>query len=201
MSPTSSGGNQGHSSHKAAVVAKSSQHHQPSGIVTKSPHFYEAYTGPRWAELNAVRASARLSSGGNFTFTGTNQGKITKAPAVYVWGIDRNGNLPSGPFTNRPNIKFDAVVVVTLNASHTPSADVMDLTNMTMTALPAGSATVHGSTVSVTVPAGLLPSTGLDPSQYRFNFWPEDGGPPVSSSVASFVPEFTTAQVGSSKSH
>ena len=50
------------------------------------------------------------------------------------------------------------------------------------------------------VPASLLPSTGLAPSQYRFNFWPEDGGPPVSSSVASFAPEFTNAQVGTTGS-
>jgi hypothetical protein len=41
----------------------------------------------------------------------------------------------------------------------------------------------------------LLPSTGLAPSQYRFNYWPEDGGPPVSSSVASLAPESTDTQV------
>lgn len=31
---------------------------RPSGIVSKSPHFYEFYTGPKLAELNAIRASA-----------------------------------------------------------------------------------------------------------------------------------------------
>ena len=51
----------------------------------------------------------------------------------------------------------------------------------------------------MTVPSRLLPSTGLAMSQYRFNYWPEDGGPPISSSVASFAPEFTTAQVGSAR--
>ena len=35
--------------------------HKPTGIVTKAPHFYQFYTGPKWAELNAVRASAELS--------------------------------------------------------------------------------------------------------------------------------------------
>ncbi|MHC5539256.1 hypothetical protein ACYOEI_13645, partial [Singulisphaera rosea] len=166
------------------------------GVVTKFPHFYEAYTGPKLAELNAVKASAMLSSDGNFTFTGTNLGKITSAPAVYVWGIDRNGNLPDGPFTGRPNIKFDAVVVVTLDSSLHATAKVTDLTTGKTTALPDGSAFIHGRTVAVTVPASLLPSTGLDPAHYRFNYWPEDGGPPTSSSIASFAPEFTTAQVG-----
>jgi hypothetical protein len=53
--------------------------------------------------------------------------------------------------------------------------------------------------VKVTVAVSALPSTGLAPSQYGFNFWPEDGGPPISSSVASFLPESTNAQVGTSK--
>jgi hypothetical protein len=49
--------------------------------------------------------------------------------------------------------------------------------------------------VAVNVPGSLLPSTGLDPSQYRFNYWPEDGNP-GSTHIASFVPEFNDAQVG-----
>jgi hypothetical protein len=171
----------------------------PSGIVTKSPKFYPFYTGPKWPELNAVKASAELMSSGTFVFTGTNQGTINKAPAVYVWGLDRNGNLPPGPFTGRPNVKFDALVVVRLDSSLTPTATVMDLTNGTTTNLPAGAASIHGRTVKVTVASSLLPSTGLAPSQYDFNFWPEDGGPPISSSVASFLPETTNAQVGMAK--
>jgi hypothetical protein len=171
--------------------------HHPSGIVSKAPHFYQFYTGPKLAELNAVRATGELSAdGSSFTFTGTNQGRISKSPAVYVWGIDRSPNPPASPFTNRPNIKFDAVVVVSVDATLTPTALVKDLDTGITTALPSGSATIQGRTVSVTLPTSLLPSEGLAPSQYRFNYWPEDGGPPVSSSVASFAPENTTAQVG-----
>jgi hypothetical protein len=180
-----------------AVISRHAQPPRASGIVTKSPRFYQAYTGPRLQELNAVRASGELSSNGSFTFTGTNRGRITESPAVYVWGIDRSGNLPAGPFKNRPNIKFDAVVVVTVDASLTPSAKLVDVANGTTTSLPAGSSSIQGKTVSVTVPEALLPSTGLAPSQYRFNYWPEDGGPPTSPSVASFAPESTTARVGS----
>jgi hypothetical protein len=184
----------------SAPVPVASHHAQPpkpSGIVTKAPRFYQFYKGPKLQELNAVKASGELSSNGNFTFTGTNQGRITKAPAVYVWGIDRSGNLAAGSFKGRPNVKFDAVVVVTLNHSLKPTAMVVDIANGKTTDLPAGSASIKGATVSVTVPGSLLPSTGLAPSQYRFNYWPEDGGPPVSSSVASFAPETNTVQVGS----
>ncbi len=170
---------------------------KPTGIVTKVPHFYPFYTGPKLAELNAMRASAELSADGStFTFTGTNKGRITQGPATYVWGVDRNGNLPAGPFTGRPNIKFDAVVVVQINASLTPTAMVVDEASGLTTALPSSAVSIQGKTISVTVPSSFLPSTGLAPSQYHFNYWPEDGGPPTSSSVASFLPESTTAQVG-----
>jgi hypothetical protein len=169
----------------------------PSGIVTKAPHFYQFYTGPKLAELNAVRATGKLSPDeSTFTFTGTNQGRITRSPAVYVWGIDRSPTPPPSPFENRPNVQFDAVVVVSVDASHTPTAFVQDLASGVQTPLSIGSSSISGRTVSVTVPASLLPSTGLAPLQYRFNYWPEDGGPPESSSVASFAPETTTAQVG-----
>jgi hypothetical protein len=168
----------------------------PSGVITKAPHFYSLYTGPRLAELNAVKASAKLAANGQtFTFTGTNKGRINQPTAVYVWGVDRNGNLGPGPFTARPNVEFDALVVVRFNGSLPPTGQVFDLASGTTTDLAAGSAKIHGRTVSVTVSASLLPSTGLAPSQYRFNYWPED----ISASVASFAPEFGNAQVGVAK--
>jgi hypothetical protein len=166
------------------------------GVVRKGPQFYEFYTGPQWAELNAVKASAKLMRNGDFLFTGTNQGRINQGPAVFVWGVDRNGNLSAGPFTNRPNIKFDSVVVVSLDASMAPTLRVVDLASGTTTNLAASAMRIHGRTIKVRVPGSLLPSTGLPPSQFRFNYWPEDGGPPSSPSVASFLPEFTSAPVG-----
>jgi len=167
---------------------------RPTGIVTKRPHFYEFYTGEKAKSVNATRASVILSTSSNtFTFTGKLQGTINDSGDIYVWGIDRNGQLGPGPFQGRPNIKFDAVVVVTLNDSLTPTAQVIDLKSGTMTTLSAGSTSIRGKTVKVVVPATLLPSTGLAPSQYRFNFWPDYD---TQTAVASFLPEFTDAQVG-----
>jgi hypothetical protein len=145
-------------SHQHAAAPK-----KPTGIVTKAPHFYQFYTGPKLAELNAVKASGELSQNGTFTFTGTVQGAIKNASAGFVWGIDRNGNLPAGPFTDRPNVKFDAFVDVSLNSTLTPTATVVDLASNTTTVLPSGSVSIHGHTVTVKVSASLLPSTGLAP--------------------------------------
>jgi hypothetical protein len=167
--------------------------------VTKTPHFYQFYTGPKLSELNAVKASAELSPNGNFTFTGTNVGAIKKGPAAFVWGVDRSGSLGAAPFMGRPNIKFDAVVVVSVDSSLAVTASVVDLTNNSSTELAAGAASIHGRKVTVTVPGSLLPSTGSAPKQYRFNYWPEDPAVTTSSPVASFAPERTTAQVGTMK--
>lgn len=172
-------------------------HHRASGVVSKTPSFYSFYTGPHLAELNAVKASGKLIAHRTFVFTGTNQGRINQGPAAYVWGVDRSGHSPAS-FEDRPGVTFDAVVVVRLDPSLAMTAQVIDLASGASTDLPASAVRIHGAKIRVKVPASVLPSTGLPPSQYRFNFWPEDGGPPISSSVASFLPESTDVQVGSS---
>lgn len=167
-----------------------------NGIAVKAPHFYEDYVGPKLAELNAVAVAGELLPNGSFDFIGVNQGRIDpNTRATFVFGVDRNGKLSPGPFPGRPDIRFDVVIVVKLAPGLTPSASVVDLANHTTTPLPASSLRVAGNVVAVNVPGNLLPSTGLPPSQYRFNYWPEDGLP-GSSHIASFAPEFNDIQVG-----
>jgi uncharacterized protein (TIGR03118 family) len=167
-----------------------------NGIVVKTPRFYEHYVGPQLAQLDAVAAAGERLPDGDFEFVGANQGAIDpKVRATYVFGIDRNGKLSPGPFLGRPDIRFDAVVVVTLTPGQSPTASVTDLTTGKTTNLTRGSVLIRGQVIAVNVPGGLLPSTGLDPSQYRFNYWTTDGNP-GSTHIASFAPEFNDAQVG-----
>jgi hypothetical protein len=56
--------------------------------------------------------------------------------------------------------------------------------------LPQGSFSAEGRVIAVTVPGSLLPSTGLPPSQFRFNYWPENPDPALTEQIASFTPEF-----------
>jgi hypothetical protein len=167
--------------------------------VTKAPHFYEDYVGPKLAQLNAVAAAGELLPNGNFEFVGVNQGAINpNVPATYVFGIDRSGKLPTGPFSGRPDIRFDALVEVTLTPGQAPTASVIDLANKTTTPLPQSSILINGNAVVVNVAGKLLLSTGLAPSQYRFNYWPEHPDPTLTlqQQIASFAPEFNNAQVG-----
>jgi tRNA A-37 threonylcarbamoyl transferase component Bud32 len=64
------------------------------------------------------------------------------------------------------------------------------------TNLPPGSFSAGGRAIAVHVLGGLLPSTGLPTSQFRFNYWPEDPDPTLNEPIASFAPEFNDAQVG-----
>lgn len=177
-------------------VTVSGEYFGHDGIVVKAPQFYEHYVGPKLAQLNAVAAAGERLRDGDFEFVGVNQGAIDpKVQATYVFGIDRNGKLSPGPFPGRPDIRFDALVVVTLTPGKAPAASVTDLVTNKSTSLTSGSVLVRGQMIAVNVPEGLLPSTGLDPSQYRFDYWPEDGNPGATH-IASFAPEFNDAPVG-----
>ena len=168
-----------------------------NGVVTKAPHFYEDYKGPKLAQLNSVAAAGELRPDGSFEFVGVNQGALNpKVAATYVFGIDRNGKLPAGPFDKRPDIRFDALIEVSVKPGQATTATVIDLANHTTTSLAQGSFSATGNVIAVTVPGSLLPSTGLPPSQFRFNYWPENPDPALTESIASFTPEFNDAQVG-----
>jgi hypothetical protein len=147
--------------------------------------------------LNAVAAAGELLPNGSFEFVGVNKGALDpKVAATYVFGIDRNGKLPTGPFDKRPDIRFDALIEVSVKPGQATTASVIDLAKHTTTSLPQGSFLARGNVIAVTVPGSLLPSTGLPPSQFRFNYWPENPDSALTEPIASFTPEFNDAQVG-----
>jgi hypothetical protein len=178
---------------------------ESNGLVIKTPKFYEDYRGPKLGQLNAKAAEGLFNAKlGEFGFAGENAGLINpKVRATYVWGIDRSGRLPTGPFPNRPNIRFDAVVVVKLVPGHKPTVTVSDLATKKTTTLQnfslriANKSSSQGqvSTIELIIPASVLPSTGLTPAHYRYAYWPEDGLP-GSTNIASFAPETHDIQVG-----
>jgi hypothetical protein len=98
------------------------------------------------------------------------------------------------PFPGRPDIRFDSAVVLTMKPGRPTSATVNDLANHTSMTLSATSFVAESHVVAVVVPGTDRPSTGLKPSEFWFNFWPEDGSP-GSSHIASFALEFDDPQV------
>ena len=111
----------------------------------KRPMFYEDYVGPRLAQLDVVRATGKLLRDGSFRFLGVNQGVINpNVRATYVFGVDRSGNLPTGPFPDRPNIRFDATVVIKIVPGQSPTVTVTDLANKTSTTVQNAALADHG---------------------------------------------------------
>ena len=167
-----------------------------NGTVVKTPTFYEDYDGPRLAQLDVVKASGTLLRDGDFRFIGVTQGVINpNVRATYVFGVDRSGHLPAGPFPDRPNIRFDATVAIKIVPGHTPTVTVADLANKTSTTLQDPDLQISGRKIQVEIAGSELPSTGLAPSHFRYDFWPEDGLS-GSTNIASFAPEFSDIPVG-----
>jgi hypothetical protein len=167
-----------------------------NGTVTKTPTFYEDYVGPRLAQLDVVSATGTRLRNGSFHFQGVTQGAINpNVRATYVFGVDRSGNLPTGPFPGRPNIRFDATVAIKIVPGQAPTVTVSDLANKTSTTVQNSELQISGRKIGVVIAGDLLPSTGLAPSHFRYDFWPEDGLA-GSTNIASFAPEFHDIQVG-----
>jgi hypothetical protein len=167
-----------------------------NGTVVKTPRFYEDYVGPQLAQLDVAKASGQLLRGGSFRFVGVNLGAIDpNVRATYVVGVDRNGHLPTGPFPGRPDIRFDATIVIKIVPGQATTVSVNDLAKKTSTTLPGSALQIAGRRIAVEIPGSLLPSTGLAPSHYRYDFWPEDGLA-GSTHIASFAPEFQDIRIG-----
>ena len=167
-----------------------------NGTVVKKPMFYEDYVGPRLAQLDVVKATGTLLRGGSFHFVGLTQGVIDpNVRATYVFGVDRNGHLPTGTFPGRPNIRFDATIAIKIVPGQSPTVTVTDLTNKTSTTVQDSALQISGKKIGVVIAGSLLPSTGLAPSHFQYNFWPEDGLA-GSTNIASFAPEFHDIRVG-----
>ena len=171
---------------------------EPVGVARKVPSFYEHYTGPKSADLNVVAVSARLYPHGGIALTGATDGKLRSVPQkVYVFGIDRGGVTKPGPFPGRPNIRFDATVVVTLKSPPaTPTAMVTDLKSGKTTTLPQDALFFGPRSVRVLLGPKVLPSTGSPPSGYRVVFWARSATGKAPNLVASFVPEAGPILIG-----
>jgi hypothetical protein len=147
---------------------------------------------PRNADLDVTSASATYDS--NFIYLSTTlAGNIgLTANGLYVWGVDRGGAtdiLNHLPNPVGADVTFNAIVilapdgsgaVVLVNPDGTPAAPP--------TPLASGAVTIAADTISAIIPRDLLPSSGADIGDYRFNVWPRIVGINSNDQVADFGP-------------
>jgi hypothetical protein len=174
----------GDNSTTPSLSASPFQFVQPAGV------FYKDYTGPQRPAIDAIAAGGKYSASAQTIVLDARMAGpvLTGGPNYFVWGFDRGG-ATNAPFPDEPNVKFNAVVVVTAD----PATGAVTGTVNALNGQPAQPVTViltAPDTLEVTVAAAQLPSTGLAPSAYLWNLWPRSGvGGSPTAQIASFIPE------------
>lgn len=156
--------------------------------------FYKDYVGPQRPAILAASADGMfLTASQNIVLTARMSGPIfTGGPNFYVWGFDRGGAVNTvAPFPDEPNVKFNAVVVVTADpANGTNLTGIVNLLDGSTPKSVTSAVLLAPDTMQIVVAASLLPSTGFAPPAYTWNLWPRNalGGAP-SAQIASFIPD------------
>jgi hypothetical protein len=154
--------------------------------------FYKDYTGPQRPALNAIGADGSfVSSSQTIVLIARMAGPVfAGGPNYFVWGFDRGG-ATNAPFPDEPNVKFNAVAVVTADpANGTSLTATVNLLNGNPP-VPVTAALLAPDTIQLSIPASALPPTGTaTPAQYRWNLWPRNGlGGTPAAQIASFIPD------------
>jgi hypothetical protein len=83
-------------------------------------------------------------------------------------------------------VLFDSVLSVMPNG--TGSISLLTGTPTT-TALPAGSISFSGDTITASVSGSLLPSNGVPPTAFSWNLWPRDTTQAGTAAISDFAPD------------
>ena len=164
-----------------------------AAISDPTSDFLLTYTGPANADVDIVSADVAFN-GSAFTFSESMNGAVGATPnSLYAWAVNRGAGI-ARPTLAPPSIGstllWDAVVVMfadgTLRVVTFPLAGPPTITTI------AGGTTVAGNSLSATVAASLLPSTGFAPAAYTFELWSRvrvnPAGDGLTSEVADIAP-------------
>ena len=177
----------------AALALSAGAARAGAGISDPANDFIPSFTGVHAADLDVLSAFVTYDPGANlFSFSGTMAGAIgTTASSLYVWGLDRGqGTARVGPVAT--GVLFDSVLAIKPDGTGTVSL----LTGTpTTTALPAGSVSFSGNTITASVSGGLLPANGLPPSAFTWNLWPRDTTQAGVAAISDFAPNNSNVAV------
>src|SRR5689334_10929637 len=162
-------------------------------ITDPANDFIPTFAGTHDPSLDVLAFSTTFD-GATFHIKATENGDIAAFPTgLFVIGFNRGAATSNFAALGLPNIVFDSVITLTSKGV----VGGRDLVSNTPIAVPAGSATILGSTFQIDVPAALLPSQGLLPTQYGVNLWPRDASVAAGNTqIADFAPDATDLIVG-----
>lgn len=142
-------------------------------------------------DLDVLSASVFYNPGTDvFTLRATMDGLIgSTATGLYVWGVNRGAGTAAFASNGITGVRFDRVIL--LRPDGTGSIGGVG-------ALPGGSITISGKTITATVSGSLLPSTGFNKLDYTWNLWPRNAAFSGFAAISDFAPNnsnFTTTPV------
>lgn len=165
----------------AAVAASPGLSHALDGITDPSGDFLTTFAGSAAsADLDVLSATVTYNAATDiFTLSSTMAGPIGLTPGgFYVWGVNRGAGTAGFAANGLNGVLFDTVVLLRPNGTGTAAG----------TALPAGSISVTGNTITGSFSGALLPSTGFAKANYTFNLWPRDGAFSGFAAISDFAP-------------
>ncbi len=116
-----------------------------------------------------------------FTLTATMEGNVgSTATGFYVWGVNRGAGTAGFSSLGINGVRFDRVIILRPDGTGTVAG---------AGALPSGSVTISGKTITGVVSGALLPGTGfVNKLDYTFNLWPRDGAFAGNAAISDFAP-------------
>ena len=159
--------------------------------------FLPIYSGPRSGDLDVAAVEAFRPTPNQVVLLGTHAAPVGTTPGTaYVWGIDRGAGTQALTTLNPPTgqgVSFDSVVVLAPDRT----GFFLDLVlGGAPQILDPSTIDISGPTLTVSLPASLMPSQGLAFADYRYNLWPRFApngvNPADNTQISDFAPNAST---------
>jgi MYXO-CTERM domain-containing protein len=157
--------------------------HAVDGITDPKGDFLATFAGSSAStDLDVLSASVFYNPSTDlFTLTATMDGLVgTTSTGFYVWGVNRGAGTAGFASLGLNGVRFDRVIILRPDGTGTIPG---------VGALPGGSITISGKTITGVVSGSLLTSTGFaNKLDYTFNLWPRDGAFAGNAAISDFAP-------------
>lgn len=168
----------------AMLLALPLTSHALDGITDRPGDFLATFAGSSAStDLDVLSASVFYNAGTDvFTLTATMSGAVgSTATGLYVWGVNRGAGAAGFAANGINGVRFDRVILLRPDGTGTVAG---------AGALPGGSVTLSGNTITATVSGSLLPSTGFaNKLDYTWNLWPRDSAFAGFTAISDFAPD------------
>ncbi len=154
-----------------------------SGITDTAGDFLSSFGGTSaQTDLDVIDATVLFDPSTNlFKLTSTLSGAPGTTPnGVYVWGVNRGAGTAGFAGNGIDGVRFDRVILLRPDGTGQIGGGP---------ALPSGSVTVAGNTISAIVSSSLLTSTGFNFIDYTWNLWPRNTTYAGFAAISDFAPD------------